>query len=207
MKTPDNQAFWQRWASHYTKFMQGSQPLYDDICRQIQPRLDRTMQVLELACGTGQLSFPLSGRVKSWEATDFSPAMIHAAKEIPLRSARLHFSVQDATALPYGDGTFDAVVISNALHIMPEPDRALSEIRRVLKPEGLLFAPTFLRPTSALGRLRMRIMHLAGFHTFHSWDVEGYVNYLEAHGFQVLDRPLLGGGLLPLCCATAAPHS
>lgn len=43
------------------------------------------------------------------------------------------FSVQDATSLPYTSGTFDAVVISNALHIMPEPEKALKEIRRVLK--------------------------------------------------------------------------
>ena len=39
---------------------------------------------------------------------------------------------------------FDAAVISNALHIMPEPEKALAEIRRVLKPGGILIAPTFM---------------------------------------------------------------
>lgn len=87
------------------------------------------MNVLELACGTGQLSYPLSGRVRLWEATDFSEAMIAEAKKNNT-FRRLHFSVQDATALPYAPESFDAVVISNALHIMPHPEKALSEIRR-----------------------------------------------------------------------------
>ena len=68
--------------------------------------------------------------------------MIRKAKA-KAHSARLYFSVQDATKLPYTLETFDAVVISNALHIMPEPEKALAEIRRVLKPGGILIAPTF----------------------------------------------------------------
>lgn len=40
--------------------------------------------------------------------------------------------------------SFDAVVISNALHIMPHLERVLAEIHRVLKPERLLFVPTFI---------------------------------------------------------------
>lgn len=36
-------------------------------------------------------------------------------------------------------------MIANALHIMPKPDEALKEIKRVLKPEGILIAPTFAK--------------------------------------------------------------
>ena len=61
--------------------------------------------------------------------------MIAQAKLKP-RGAGLHFSVQDATSLPYADETFDAVLIANALHIMPRPKKALAEIYRVLKPGG-----------------------------------------------------------------------
>ncbi len=143
MKT-DNKAFWQRFAKLYGPVMERSgAKLYRDICQHIRPYLNRDMNVLELACGIGLLSHPLSGQVRLWEGTDFSPAMIAEAKKKNL-SARLHFSVQDATALTYALGSFDAVVIANALHIMPDPDKAMTEIRRVLKPEGLLFAPTFV---------------------------------------------------------------
>ena len=127
--------FWQRMARHYTTVMGRSAPLYREVCSRIRPHLNRDMNVLELACGTGQLSFPLSPYVRLWEATDFSSNMIAEAKR-QVASSRLHFSVQDATDLPYAPETFDAVVISNALHILPEPDKVMAEIRRVLKPGG-----------------------------------------------------------------------
>lgn len=72
-------------------------------------------------------------------------------------SSRLHFSVQDATCLPYGSETFDAVVIGNALHIMPESQLALEEIHRVLKIDGCLFAPTFIQGNSIGFRVRMAL--------------------------------------------------
>lgn len=142
-KQTDNKQFWQRWASCYGPLMQSSEPLYAAIAQQMQPYLTPEMNVLELACGSGQLSFRLSRLVRDWEATDFSPKMIAQAKLKP-RGAGLHFSVQDATSLPYADETFDAVLIANALHIMPRPEKALAEIYRVLKPGGQLFAPTFV---------------------------------------------------------------
>ena len=134
-KQTDNKQFWQRWASCYGPLMQSSEPLYAAIAQQMQPHLTPEMNVLELACGSGQLSFRLSRLVRDWEATDFSPKMIAQAKLKP-RGAGLHFSVQDATSLPYADETFDAVLIANALHIMPRPEKALAEIYRVLKPGG-----------------------------------------------------------------------
>ena len=142
-KQTDNKQFWQRWASCYGPLMQSSEPLYAAIAQQMQPHLTPEMNVLELACGSGQLSFRLSRLVRDWEATDFSPKMIAQAKLKP-RGAGLHFSVQDATSLPYADETFDAVLIANALHIMPRPEKALAEIYRVLKPGGQLLFSTLL---------------------------------------------------------------
>ena len=105
--------FWQGMAAHYSKFMRRSAPIYAEICNHIRPHLTRDMNVLELACGTGQLSFPLSPYVRLWEATDASSKMIAEAKK-QTGSSRLHFSVQDASRLPYASETFDAVVIANA---------------------------------------------------------------------------------------------
>ena len=144
--------FWQGMAAHYTKFMRRSAPVYAEICNRIRPHLTRDMNVIELASGTGQLSFPLSPYVRLWEATDVSSSMIAEAKK-RTGSSRLHFSVQDAAHLPYVSETFD-VVIANALHILPEPDRVLREARRVLKPGGWLFAPTFVHAGGKLARLR-----------------------------------------------------
>lgn len=194
MKGKDNKGFWDRWAGRYDRVMSGDQDIYTRILNRIKKKLDRNMVVLELACGTGILSVRLAGSVKILEATDFSGKMIKEAKQ-KCRSSRLHFSVQDATALPYAPETFDAVIISNALHIMPLPEKALAEIRRVLKPGGLLFAPTFTAAGSFLGRLKIRIMEFSGFKVFHKWTPREYLDFLRANGFTITESEVYGGML------------
>ena len=198
MRKTDNKAFWQRMAKLYAPFMKGSDRLYAAICDRIRAGLKRDMNILELACGSGQLSLRLSTHVQLWEATDFSENMIREARK-RFCSGRLHFSVQDATNLPYVDSSFDAVVIANALHIMPNPKRALSEIRRVLKPGGLLYAPTFVHGKGAGFRLRMRLLSLAGFRVYSPWTAGAFVDYISGCGFEVTKTELLGKSLAPLC--------
>ena len=103
----DNKGFWNRWAKRYDLMMSGDGRIYAWIVSRMKKVLDRDMTVLELACGTGLLSVRLAGSVKLLEATDFSEEMIRQAKA-KTHSSRLHFSVQDATSLPYAEETFDA---------------------------------------------------------------------------------------------------
>ena len=119
--------FWQGMAAHYSKFMRRSAPVYAEISYHIRPHLTRDMNVLELACGTGQLSFPLSPCVRLWEATDATSKMIAEAKKRS-GSSRLHFSVRDASCLPYASEPDDAEVIAKDLHILPEPEKELREL-------------------------------------------------------------------------------
>lgn len=186
----DNKRFWQRMAKLYAPFMKSADHLYADICRRIEPHLNRQMNVLELACGSGQLSFRLAAKVQLWEATDFSENMIAEARR-QRGSRQLHFSVQDATDLPYGPECFDAVVIANALHIMPHPDKALAEIFRVLKPGGVLYAPTFIHGKGAGFRLRSRLLELTGFHVYSKWSQEEFADYIAGHGFAVKTAQML----------------
>lgn len=190
----DNKGFWDRWAGRYDMAMSGDKDTYARILNRMKKKLDRNMVVLELACGTGILSAQLAGSVKMLEATDFSEEMIKQAKQ-KCHSSRLRFSVQDAANLSYAPGTFDAVVISNALHIMPEPEKALAEIRRVLKPGGILIAPTFTAAGSLSGRIKIRIMELSGFKVFHKWTPKGYLDFLKKNGFKITHGRILGGVL------------
>ncbi len=190
----DNKGFWDRWAGRYDRLMSGDKDIYARILNRMKKKLNRNMVVLELACGTGILSVQLAGNVKMLEATDFSEEMIKQAKR-KCHSSRLHFSVQDATALPYAPETFDAVVISNALHIMPSPEKALAEIRRVLKPEGILIAPTFTAAGSVFGRIKIRFMELSGFRVFHKWKPQEYLDFLKENGFTITGSKVYGGVL------------
>lgn len=99
--------------------------------------------------------------------------------------------------------SFDAVVISNALHIMPHPEKALSEVRRVLKPDGVLVRSDICHGEGSGLRLRVKLMELAGFHTYHKWNAEEFTAFIARFGFEVIHQETLGGSLAPLCYLTA----
>ena len=80
MKDKANKGYWQRLAKIYAPLMESDKKFYNAICGYIRDYLKSDMNVLELACGTGQLSFPLSDCTNSWTATDFSENMIKQAK-------------------------------------------------------------------------------------------------------------------------------
>lgn len=109
---------------------------------------------------------------------------------------------QDATQLKYKDNSFDVVVIANALHIMPEPDKALFEIHRVLKENGILFAPTFVYE-EGYSKFFIWLMEKAGFKTFHKWTKKEYENYVSNKGFLIKNSLLEKGKPLPECILIA----
>ena len=110
----------------------------------------------------------MAGKSGSWEATDYSENMIKEAEKRNQgehKCEQLRFCVQDATNLTYEDEKFSVVVIANALHIMPQPEKALKEIHRVLKKDGILFAPTFVYERG-YPKLPIWLMEKAGFKTY-----------------------------------------
>lgn len=103
-------------------------------------------RVLELGCGPGWLWQNNLDRIPSgWDITltDFSPGMVKAARENLARGGRMFgFRVVDAQDIPLPDATFDAVIANHMLYHVPDRQRALTEIHRVLKPGGILIAST-----------------------------------------------------------------
>lgn len=197
MKDKANKDYWQRLAKIYTPLMESDKKFYNAICGYIRDYLKYDMNVLELACGTGQLSFPLSDCTNSWTATDFSENMIKQAKRRGT-TEKLSFCVADATALSYENEKFDCVVISNALHIMPEPEKAMQGIRRVLKKDGILYAPTFLWAEKKSSGLRKRLMSITGFKAYKEWNKENFCEFITDYGFTVVKVNLVDGGLAPV---------
>jgi ubiquinone/menaquinone biosynthesis C-methylase UbiE len=152
----------------------------------ISDSLGPEMDALEVATGTGLIALAIAGAARTVTATDFSEKMIAAAQRKPA-PANVTFSVENAMALSFADGSFNAAVVSNALHIMPDPAAALSEIRRVLKPHGLLFAPTFSHGhiKQSSWDFNAGLLKLIGFHTYSRWTPEEFVAFITAHGFTV----------------------
>lgn len=100
-------------------------------------------RVLDLAAGTGTSSEPFAQAGARVVPTDLSLGMLEVGKR---RSPGLTFVAADALALPYADGSFDAVTISFGLRNVEDPSAALREMRRVTKPGGTLVVCEFSTP-------------------------------------------------------------
>ena len=180
----EQKTFWDRNAGRYNRFMRKDGAAYGEMYALIQP-IVRHKTVLELATGTGLIAKHIVNAAAHIEATDASAEMILEAKR-DNQSAKLHFSVQDMFRLPYADKSFNVVIVSNALHIVPQPEKALIEIQRVLKDDGVLIAPTFTHAGNSFpGKVKAFFMKLAGFPLHSRWTSEEYLKFLEQNGWAV----------------------
>lgn len=113
---------------------------------QMVAALPSDARVLEIGCGPATLWRANVGRIPvGWDVTlsDFSAGMLDEARASLAESGRdFHFAEVDAQAIPYADASFDGVVANHMLYHVPDRDKALGEMRRVLKPGGTLFAAT-----------------------------------------------------------------
>jgi ArsR family transcriptional regulator len=100
--------------------------------------LDETWTVGDLGCGTGKLSEALAPFVRRVVAVDESKAMLAAARKRLAGVDNVELRSGDLESLPIGDGELDAAVLFLVAHYLPDPGRALAEVRRVLRPGGRL---------------------------------------------------------------------
>ena len=182
--------FWDRNAGRYDRFMRKDQAAYEKMYALLRPVV-KAKTVLELATGTGLIAKHIVNAAAHIEATDASPEMITEAKR-DNRSAKLHFSVQDMFRLPYANQSFNVVIVSNALHIVPQPEKALQEIKRVLKDDGTLIAPTFTHAGNSFsGKVKAFFMKLAGFPLHSRWTSAEYLRFLRQNGWAVRKSTVL----------------
>ena len=180
----EHKNFWDRNAGRYDRFMRKDRVAYEKMYGLIRPVV-KGKTVLELAAGTGLIAKNIVNAAAHIEAADASVEMIAEAKRNN-QSAKLHFSVQDMFCLPYADKSFDVVIVSNALHIVPQPEKALAEIHRILRDDGVLIAPTFTHAeNSFFGNSKAFFLKLAGFPLHSRWTSEEYLCFLQQNGWTV----------------------
>ena len=186
----EHKNFWDRNAGRYDRFMRKDRAAYDEMYALIRP-IVKGKTVLELATGTGLIAKNIVNAAAHIEATDASVEMIAEAKRNN-HSAKLYFSVQDMFCLPYADESFEVVIVSNALHIVPQPEKALAEIHRVLRDDGVLIAPTFTHAeNSFFGNSKAFFLKLAGFPLHSRWTSEEYLCFLQQNGWTVRKSDVL----------------
>lgn len=111
-------------------------------------------KVLDLACGTGDITFAEGEKLPQGQAVglDITHGMlkIAEAKRQSLNIRNVHYNRADIMQMPYPDNTFDAVTGGYALRNVPNLKGAIQEIKRVLKPGGKIYSLDFGHPDNKL---------------------------------------------------------
>lgn len=150
--------------------------------------------VLDLACGPGNFSRSFARAVGPEGlvvGVDASETMLTRGGEELRKSdpGNLVLIRGDATALPFGDASFDGACCFAALHLFPDPFAALDEMRRTLRPGGRIALLTSVRRELTIRPLKPLIERASGMRIFEGDEI---VAALEQRGFDDIHRRLSG---------------
>ncbi|GGB34200.1 hypothetical protein GCM10011316_02880 [Roseibium aquae] len=144
MTKSEDPRFWDRISTKYAKFKISDPAGYERTLDRTRALLKPDDTVLELGCGTGSTALRLASAVKTYLATDFSPEMIRIAREKadaePVEG--LSFKVATAVTVDQDQGSFQAVLGFNYIHLVPDLAGALEHIHALLAPGGLFISKT-----------------------------------------------------------------
>jgi SAM-dependent methyltransferase len=135
---------------------------HEPLLRQLEPAAElladlavvgRGKRVLDAAAGDGNVALAAARRDASVEACDLAPRMVERGRtRCSAAGARVGWRVADLQALPYPDGSFDAVLSSFGLPLAPRPGQAVSELVRVTRQGGFVAVTAWI-PRGLPGRL------------------------------------------------------
>jgi ubiquinone/menaquinone biosynthesis C-methylase UbiE len=135
----------------------------------IRHNIEPGMIVLEVGPGNGRYTIETArrvGRAGKVIAIDIEPKMIERVNRRAQAEGitNLEARVADVYDLPFDDGTFDAIYLITVISEVPDPDRALNEFYRLLKPSGVLaFSELLTDPDYPLARTLIRKAQTASF--------------------------------------------
>lgn len=109
-------------------------------------RIDKGASVLELGCGTGDMWKGRESLIRSCSRlilSDFSDGMVATTKEVVGDFENIEYKVLDIQKISYEDDSFDVVIANMMLYHVPNIEKGLAEVRRVLKKGGIFYCATY----------------------------------------------------------------
>ncbi len=190
--------FWDRWARFYDLAERSNRRVNRAAAVRVGSLIPPGACVLDCAAGTGEFSLAAAGRASSVLCTDLSLPMLDRARRKAEKRGltNIRFARRDVTALSDREGSFDAVIAANVLHLLPEPEKAVRELWRVAAPGGRLILPTYLqgRAGAAYGAM-IKIYQGVGFHYEHAFTPETYRQFLEGLELAPVTVEVIPGGV------------
>ena len=190
--------FWDRAARKYATDPIADPTGYERTLDRTRGLLRSTDVVIELGCGTGTTALALAPCVSRIVGTDVSREMIAIAQEKALAQAvpNAAFAVAAASHAPGADGSCDAALAFNLLHLVADRPAMLKDVHRLLKPGGLFISKTpCLSEMNPLIRLAVPVMRLIGKAPFVGFFTAAELeSEVAAAGFSIVERARHGSG-------------
>jgi len=169
------------------------------------------MQVLDVACGTGNVALPAARAGADVTGIDIAPNLVEQARENARREGlKAQFDEGDAEALPYEFASFDAVVTMFGAMFAPRPEAVASELKRVCRPRGFIAMANWT-PAGFIGQMFKTMSgHVtppAGMPSPLMWGVEENVRQRFNLGISKLEaRPQMLKFAFPFSPAEVVEH-
>ena len=167
--------------------------VYRGTGKKVAELIEPTDIVLECACGTGAITQYLAPKCRRLIATDFSTGMLRQAEKKCRKYGNVAFRKADITNLKCKDERFDKVVAGNVIHLLPEPEKALHELERVVKPGGKIIIPTYINMSKGTGTAAVKLITLLGADFKRQFDLDSYKKKKKKKGYAGAEYHVVDG--------------
>ena len=191
--------FWDKIASFYDIAESVNGKVYREMLDTVRGLIPQGARVLDVAAGTGQLSFAACENADEVICTDLSLPMLEKARKKAAKRGiyNISFEARNIFDLQDEDGTYDIVMAGNVLHLLENPQGAVQELCRVTKKGGLIILPTFMNDRRSV---LIDLYKKLGFSPARNYDPISYRRMLEECGCGEVRAKLIRG-MIPCCFA------
>ena len=192
--------FWDYIANSYDFF----ENLYNskvnqELCKRVAERMSSNDNVLECACGTGMISIHIATKCRSLIATDFSQGMLAKSRKRCKKIKNIRVEKANILQLEYQNESFDKVVAANVIHLLDQPDIAISELIRVCKKGGKIIIPTYIiTKEHGISTILIRLINHFTKTFLYQFNEQSYKNFFKKLGYSQIDFEVINGRTA--CC-------
>ena len=186
--------FWDRISPIYDLFETiYNRKVFTGTGAKVAEMIDTSDNVLECACGTGAITVYIAQKCRKLIATDYAVGMLKQAEKKCRMYRNVTFRRADITDLKYKDESFDKVIAGNVIHLLPEPEKALHELERVVKHGGSIIIPTYINMSKKTGRLAVRLIEMLGADFKKQFDMDSYKKFFSNMGYKNVKYHVVNG--------------
>ena len=186
--------FWDKISGLYDLFENiYNRKVFTGTGRKVSEYIESGDDVLECACGTGAISVSIAPKCKTLTATDFSAGMLKQASKKCRRFSNVTIQKADITKLDFADASFDKTVAGNVIHLLPKPQLALAELKRVTKQDGKIIIPTYINMSKGTGTIAVKFIEKLGASFKRQFDLDSYKQFFADMGYSNIEYEVVDG--------------